>query len=187
MPDSFAALPVWAIIAVFAVIGAAAGGSGTYFLRRSYPNAVILRYLPILATVAGAALGTLIALPTIRAERIDVSCAGAEAYAAEANETAIGGEVDEVTRGLGFSVDCAATEIVFDLAVALNMTDIPPADWIAAEGNFNRGLCNTLPWSRFLDEGWTFRNRYAFQDGGTRTFTADCNWEPPEAVAPATP
>lgn len=173
MPDSFAALPPWAIIAIFAVIGAAAGGAGTYFLRKSYPSAVVLRYLPILAVVAGAALGTLIALPTLRANATPATCEGAQDVAADANAEIAGAAVDPVMSAVGLRVDCSRTEMVFDFTVALNVADVTPEDWEVAGVSFNDGLCGTPVWRRFLDAGWTLQAAYTFQDG-TRTLTANC-------------
>ncbi|MCW5715338.1 MAG: hypothetical protein KIT43_12565 [Bauldia sp.] len=172
--DSFAALPPWAIIAVFALIAGAAGGSGTYFLRKRYPTAGVLRYLPIMAVLAGAALGTLIALPTIRANATPVSCESAQSMAERANDVAAGEQVNETVRAIGMIADCGLMEIVFELAVSLDLAGVTPEELAVATRSVSDELCRQGPLRRYIDAGWTLRNLYTFEDGGTHTITAEC-------------
>jgi len=174
MMDSFAALPPWAIIAIFALIGGAAGGSGTYFLRKRYPGATILRWLPLMAVVAGAALGTLIALPGIRANATPITCDGARELAAEANATAPGTEIDDVTTVIDMQVDCGSMTITFRHAVTLDIAEITDDVWAAAAANVSDGRCGSPLWRRFMEAGWVLVNEYAFEVGGNRSITASC-------------
>lgn len=181
--DSFAALPPWAIIGVFAMIGAGAGGSATYFLRKRFPNAPTLRFLPIVATLAGAALGTLLALPTIRATDTPVTCEGAQDLATERNATAPGTQVDGVTTVIDMWVDCGSMQISFRLAVDLSIAEITDEDWATAQANVSNGRCRSPLWRRYMEAGWVLVNEYSFRDGGNRAMTASCE----AAVDPAAP
>jgi len=174
MMDSFAALPDWAIIAIFTLIGAGAGGAGTYFLRNRFPGATVLRWLPLMAIVAGAALGTLIALPSIRANATPVTCDSALGLAAEANATAPGTEIDDVTTVIDMQVDCSSMTITFRHAVTLDVAEITEDIWAAAAANVSDGRCRSPLWRRYMEAGWVLVNEYAFEVGGNRSITASC-------------